>query len=88
MNVTTIEDKKLTIELSSLGFHIVCDGKHNAVEEFDAQGFMVELEHQNYDKELNIKYFETPYSLLSSVSDGYNGSFAKDLTSKLKEIQN
>ena len=49
---------------------------------------MLELEQQNHNKELEIKYFETPYALLSSVSDGYNGSFAQDLTSKLKEIQN
>ena len=88
MNVTTIEDKKLTIELSCLGFRIVCDGKHNSVEGVDAHGSVMELENQDYDKELNIKYFETPYALLSSVSDGYSGSFAKDLTSKLKEIQN
>ena len=88
MNVTTNEDRKFTIELSSSGFRIVCDGKHNVVEEFDAQGFTMELENQKDEKELNLKYFETPYALLNSVSKGYSVSFAEHLTSKLKEIQN
>ena len=45
----------------------------------------------NEEKDLcehNQVYFETPYSLLSSVSEKYNNSFSEALSSKLRDLQN
>ena len=88
MNVITHEDRKLTVQLSSLGFCIAFDGKHNTV----GKTLDLESHEQIVEGEVNeVKdpiYFETPYALLSSVSEGYDRSFSENLISKLNQIQN
>ena len=86
MNITTHEDKKLTVQLDSSGFCIVCNGEHDTVERYTE-----ELVDQFVDREItndNQIFFETPYALLSSVSAGYDKSFGENLISKLKTLQN
>lgn len=76
LNITTKEDKKLTVELSSCGFCIRADGKHNTIEKVSTEIYE------------DTVYFETPYSLLSSVSEGYDKSFGEALTNKLQDLKN
>ena len=37
-------------------------------------------------EELNLTYFETPYSLLDTVSPGYRQAFGNHLASQLRKI--
>ena len=83
LNITTYEDKKLTVELSSCGFCILSREKHDSMDEVSNK-----LNEKKDLCEQNQVYFETPYSLLSSVSEKYNNSFSEALSSKLKDLQN
>ena len=73
LNVTTLEDLDLTIELSSEGFRIVSSNGHN--------------ETGSKDLSTELPVFETPYSLLDSVSPAYIREFGKALTEKLNLLQ-
>ena len=64
------------MELSSCGFCIRADGKHNTIEKVSTELYE------------DTVYFETPYSLLSSVSEGYDKSFGEALTNKLQDLKN
>lgn len=69
LNLTTLENNKYCIELSSSGFRVV--GKN-----FNDK----HLEDENY--------YETPYSLLSSISPQFHHSFGNLLSEKLNALQN
>jgi hypothetical protein len=88
LNITTHEDKKLTVQLNYLGFHIVCDGKHDTVEDAIVEESVPHMSRMSTSKENDSLYFETPYALLSSVSAGYDKSFSDILINKLKNLQN
>lgn len=72
LNLTTVEDLKFTVELSPQGFVVVAKDLHDTVQ--------VETPSEN------LTYFETPYSLLDSVSPGYREAFGKSLASQLRKI--
>ena len=88
LNVTTHEERKLTVQLSSLGFRVVCDGKHDTAEELLTAQPTTNFLDRKVNEVKDPIYFETPYALLSSVSAGYDKSFGDDLISKLSNIQN
>ena len=69
LNITTIEDTKLTVELSSQGFCVVSWHGHDHVNAED-----------------KLTYFETPYSLLDTVSPGYRDAFGHTLASQLEKL--
>jgi hypothetical protein len=56
LNVTTLENQELTVELSSAGFRIVSTNGHDVAT-------------KNSTEEESV--FETPYSLLDSISPAY-----------------
>ena len=86
--MTTHEDRILTVQLCSLEFRVVCDGKHDTVEETATEETTGQFMDRKVNDENDPIYFETPYSLLSNISEGYNKSFGDNLISKLKKIQN
>ena len=61
LNVTTIESKDFTVALTGEGFRVVAEGKHDSVDE------------QNHLRASTSEstVFETPYSLLGSISPGF-----------------
>ena len=71
--MTTLEDQDLTIELSAEGFRIVSSNSHNEI--------------GPKDPGVESPVFETPYSLLDSVSPGYILEFGRALTAKLNSLQ-
>ena len=72
LNLTTVEDLKFTIELSPQGFVVVSKDVHDTIS--------IEVPSEN------LTYFETPYSLLDSVSPGYREAFGRSLASQLRKI--
>ena len=82
LNITTKENRNLTVRLDSCGFCIVCKDSHNKIEERFKEGVDIETDEKN-----DSIYFETPYSLLSSISAGYDKSFGEDLIKKLSDLQ-
>ena len=72
LNVTTLEKQEATVELSAIGFRIV-GHSHN------------EIESKEVIDERNV--FETPYSLLESISPAYIQEFGKCLSEKLNSLQ-
>ena len=61
-NITTLEGQNLTVKLNSQGFAIVSLGSHDDV---------IEIEDSAATEETEQSYFETPYSLLDSISPAY-----------------
>ena len=61
LNVTTMESKEFTIALTGEGFRVVAEGKHNSADE----------ENQLRAPTSEGSVFETPYSLLGSISPGF-----------------
>ena len=59
------------MELSSSGFAIVSSEFHDLIE---------------ITEEEELNYFETPYSLLDSLSPAYRQSFGDNLLEKLNQI--
>ena len=59
--MTTLESKEFTVALTGEGFRIVSEGKHNSADE------------DNHLRAPNSEggVFETPYSLLGSISPGF-----------------
>lgn len=70
MNVETKEGKKHTVLLCNSGFKVVA----NDYDQLD----------QNLE-EIN-QFYETPYSLLQSISPSYNQEFSKLLIEKLEKL--
>jgi len=75
LNITTVEDLKLTVQLSVQGFCVVSSNEHDQITE--PQG-------DNEDDE--VTYYETPYSLLDSISPGYREAFGNKLASQLRKL--
>lgn len=80
-NITTLEGQNLTVKLNSQGFAIVSLGSHDDVIEIEDSAATEETE-QNQPN-----YFETPYSLLDSISPAYRQSFTQDLFQKLNNLK-
>lgn len=74
INLETIENSKYCIRSSGAGFQI-------AGNDYDSNLLYVERVSED-----EPEVFETPYSLLSSISPGYNQSFASELQSKLQNL--
>ena len=64
-DITTLEGQDLTVKLNSQGFAIVSLGSHDDVIEIEDSA--AEEKEQNQQP----NYFETPYSLLDSISPAY-----------------
>lgn len=75
MNITTVEDLKLTVQLSVQGFCVVSSSEHDQI---------IEPQGDNEDDE--VTYYETPYSLLDSISPGYREAFGNKLASQLRKL--
>lgn len=75
LNLTTIEDLKFTVELSPQGFVVVAKDVHDTISSEISETPSEEL-----------TYFETPYSLLDSVSPGYQQAFGQSLCIQLRKI--
>lgn len=74
INVQTLEESKYCIRASTMGFQIVGNSYDNRE--------IYEARHSE-----DYPYcFETPYSLLASISKEYNVSFATELSSKLENL--
>lgn len=65
----------MTVELSSRGFIVVSETAHDTIE-IDT----------NVEEDDHLTYFETPYSLLDSISPGYRQAFGNNLASQLRKI--
>jgi len=76
LNVTTMESKEFTIALTGEGFRVVAEGKHNSADE----------ENQLRAPTSEGSVFETPYSLLGSISPGFRDAFGRRLSFKLEEV--
>ena len=72
---STVEDLKFTVELSPQGFVVVAKDVHDTISKTISETSSEDL-----------TYFETPYSLLDSVSPGYREAFGKSLASQLRKI--
>jgi len=77
-NITTLEGQNLTVKLNSQGFATVSLGSHDDV---------IEIEDSAATEETEQNYFETPYSLLDSISPAYRQSFTQDLFQKLNNLK-
>ena len=67
----------------------MCEGKHDTLEETpEGQSEEQSSGVTSISEETQPLYFETPYALLSSVSEGYKKSFSDILISKLNKLQN
>ena len=71
MNITTVEDQKITVELSGQGFCIVCQNAYDTIQNQEAPP---------------SEYFETPYSLLDKISPGYRKAFGDNLEKALRKL--
>ena len=78
LNITTVEDLELTVELSCQGFLVVSKCGHNLVPEAVEADDEAEVDES--------AYFETPYSLLDTVSPGYRQAFGTNLANQLRKI--
>lgn len=76
LNVTTIESKDFTVALTGEGFRVVAEGKHDSVDE----------ENHLSASTSESTVFETPYSLLGSISPGFRDAFGRRLSFKLEEV--
>ena len=65
-NITTLEGQNLTVKLNSQGFAIVSLGSHDVIEIEDSAA-----EEEKEQNQHQPNYFETPYSLLDSISPAY-----------------
>jgi hypothetical protein len=61
----------LTVELSCQGFCVVSNTAHDTI---------------SSDSKEELLYFETPYSLLDSLSPGYRQAFGDSLAQKLRKL--
>lgn len=75
INIETLESSKYCIRSSGSGFQIAGDG-------YDNKSIYEGVRQCDDEPEI----FETPYSLLSSISPLYNSSFAQELQSKLQNL--
>jgi len=55
--------------------------------ELSAQGFRVVGDHHNSTSQASSGVFETPYSLLDSISPTYREAFGNDLSNQLLKLQ-
>lgn len=75
-NLTTLEDKKMCIRISSEGFQVVGNEYDN----------IQTLDSDLGTEELNTRIYETPYALLNDVSEKYIKSFGDELSSALQKF--
>lgn len=82
LNVETKENIQLTVELSSAGFRVCGQG-------FDTLLDLKENEQIQIGDGIKVQlnsYYETPYSLLDSISPSYRNSFCTELAQRLVEL--
>ena len=77
----------MTVQLDYMGFRVVCEGKHDNLDEKLKEQPVEQLPGVNFSEDKQPLYFETPYALLSSVSEGYKKSFSDILISKLNNLK-
>ncbi|XP_017785868.1 PREDICTED: GSK3-beta interaction protein-like [Nicrophorus vespilloides] len=74
LNLTTLEERDYCVELSGSGFRVVAE-RHDEIS-------------SSSRPETEEEHFETPYSLLNSLSPMFGQSFGDALMAKLASIQN
>lgn len=80
MNLETREGTNLTIELSAAGFR-VCGHQFDTLASEQDQ-----LDRPCSEQPSLSVYYETPYSLLDSISPSYRESFSNELAQRLNEL--
>ena len=76
LNVTTIESKDFTVALTGEGFRVVAEGKHDNVDE----------ENHLRASTSESSVFETPYSLLGSISPGFRFVNVKEQPGEILDL--
>ena len=76
LNVTTIESKDFTVALTGEGFRVVAEGKHDSVDE----------ENHLSASTSESTVFETPYSLLGSISPGFRFVNVKEQPGEILDL--
>ncbi len=73
LNITTLEDRLFTVELTARGFRVVASGSHDLIGKRESEvGSTVT--------------YETPYSLLQSISQKFSGEFGRSLQLRLEAL--
>ncbi|KAH7641959.1 GSK3B-interacting protein [Dermatophagoides farinae] len=90
MNLETKESIRLTIELSSAGFRICGRGfdiidDSNETDSIEITSPSSSLVDEPVRISLN-SYYETPYSLLDTISPSYRNSFSNELAQRLMKL--
>lgn len=80
MNLQTPEGRYLTVELSAAGFR-VCGRQFDTLEEDTTT-----TDSSSTGQVSLSVYYETPYSLLDSISPAYRDSFSSELAQRLQEL--
>lgn len=85
MNLETQEGTNLTVELSAAGFR-VCGHQFDTLEIASGED-KVDQPSSTCSEQISLAvYYETPYSLLDSISPSYRDSFSNELAQRLKEL--
>jgi hypothetical protein len=91
--LTTIEENRYTIELTAQGFRWLLKTLKTIEQAFVFKSFFRivgachDLVQDSSGDENSASFFETPYSLLESISPAYTGAFGEALVKKLGELQ-
>jgi len=75
INIETVENKKITVKLSSIGYTIV--GQDFDTKDDDAESVF----------KTDSCHYETIYALLDSLSAGYTDRFAQSLSASLEKLK-
>lgn len=76
LNLTTLENRRMCVQISSAGFQVVGN------EYDDCTSGARQIDQQTNHEEI----YETPYALLSVVSEGYSQSFGGELAKALQKL--
>lgn len=82
-NISVIDgtNQKIYFNLTTI------EGKDFCIE-LSASGFKVVGNAYNEKNDVSKDYFETPYSLLSQISESFHKSFGNELVNKLNDLSN
>lgn len=75
LNLTTLEGRRMCVQISSAGFQVVGS-------EYDDNTVARQVDQHSSHEEI----YETPYALLSVVSQGYTQSFGGELAKALQKL--
>ncbi|OTF76766.1 DUF727 domain containing protein [Euroglyphus maynei] len=90
INLETKESIRLTIELSSVGFRI-CGRSFDTIDDSNEIDHIEITSHSSLEDEPPSRismnsYYETPYSLLDTISPSYRNAFSDELSQRLMKL--